>query len=191
MELIFATQNENKIKEVASKLGAEFKILNLLEVGITEELPETSDTLEGNALQKARYVYRKTGMNCFADDTGLEVEALNREPGIYSARYAGPDKTSKDNIQKVLKKLQGKTNRNAKFHTVLALIIDGKEYVFNGKVEGEILMEEKGREGFGYDPVFRPKGHVKTFAEMSKEEKNQISHRALAVEKLVRFLNNL
>lgn len=191
MELIFATQNQNKVVEVAAKLKNKFKLQSLVDVGILEELAETSETLEGNALQKARYVYQKTGSNCFADDTGLEVEALGNEPGVYSARYAGIEKSSKKNMQKVLGKLEGKENRKAKFRTVLALIYEGKEYIFSGEVEGEILKEERGGEGFGYDPIFRPNGYLKSFAEMSREEKNQISHRAMAVAKLVDFLNDL
>lgn len=190
MELIFATQNRNKINEVEAKLGSTFIIKSLLEVGISEELPETSDTLKGNALQKARYVFDKTGINCFADDTGLEITALNGEPGIYSARYAGPNKSSKNNNKKVLEKLHGATNRDAQFSTVLALIVNGQEYTFVGNVKGEITGEERGKEGFGYDPIFRPKGQLKTYAEMDKEEKNQVSHRAIAVERLIRFLQS-
>lgn len=190
-ELIFATQNRNKVQEVISKLNAEYSIKSLVEVGILEELPETSDTLVGNALQKARYVYSKTNQNCFADDTGLEVEALNNEPGVYSARYAGDDKSSAKNIEKILRKLEGKTNRNARFKTVLALIYEGKEYLFEGIVEGEIVQSEKGGNGFGYDPIFRAKGQQKTFAEMNGDEKNEISHRAIALNKLVDFLNGM
>ena len=190
-DLIFATQNPNKVQEVLSKLDSGFNIKTLAEVGIHEELPETADSLEGNALQKARNVYSQTKQNCFADDTGLEVEALNNEPGVYSARYAGPDKSAADNINKVLRKLQGQSNRNASFKTVLALIYDGKEYVFEGKVEGEIVNTERGGNGFGYDPIFRAKGHDKTFAEMDRDEKNKISHRAITVNKLVDFLNSI
>ena len=191
MELIFATQNKNKVDEVVSKLGPAFAVKNLLEVGISEELPETSDTLEGNALQKARYVYKKTGLSCFADDTGLEITALNGEPVVYSARFAGPNKSSKDNMKMVLDKLKGANTRDAQFRTVLALILNGEEYVFSGEMKGEITEEEKGSEGFGYDPIFRPKGQLKTYAQMSKEEKNSLSHRAIALDRLVRFLEGV
>ncbi len=187
MELVFATQNPNKAKEIAAKLGKEFTITDLNALGITEEIPETADTLEGNALLKARYVYARTQLNCFADDTGLEVEALNGEPGVYSARYAGLQKNADDNMELLLKNLTGKTNRKARFRTVIALIIDGKEYLFEGIAGGTIITEKKGNEGFGYDPIFIPEGYDKTFAQMSLEEKNTLSHRAKAFDKMRGF----
>ena len=189
MKLIFATNNPNKVKELKSKL-TNFEIITLSEIAITEDIPETGKTLAENALQKARYVYSKTKKNCFADDTGLEIEILNNEPGVYSARYAGEEKSSENNMKLVLENLKEKTNRNASFKTVIALIIDGKETLFEGKIEGEITPKKSGKEGFGYDPIFKPKGYEITFAEMELELKNKISHRALAVEKLVEFLSS-
>jgi XTP/dITP diphosphohydrolase len=159
-------------------------------LGITEEIPETAPTLEGNALMKARYVYEKTGRNCFADDTGLEVEALNGEPGVYSARYAGVEKSPEKNMALLLQKLQGETNRRALFRTVIALIFEDKEYLFDGIAKGEIIDEKRGEEGFGYDPVFVPDGHQRTFAQMNLEEKNTLSHRAKAFEAMRNFLQN-
>lgn len=188
MELLFATQNPNKAKEIAAKLGGDFIIEGLNSVGITEEIPETADTLEGNALMKARYVYSKTKRNCFADDTGLEVEALNGEPGVLSARYAGLQKNSNDNMDLLLSKLEGKTYRKARFRTVIALILDGEEHLFEGIANGEIIAEKQGTEGFGYDPIFKPEGFNQTFAQMTLEEKNQLSHRAKAFEKMKAFL---
>ena len=188
MKLIFATNNPNKVKEVKNKLTS-FEIITLKEIGITEDIPETGKTLAENALQKARYVYKKTGKNCFADDTGLEIESLNNEPGVYSARYAGEEKNSDKNMNLVLENLKPKTNRNACFKTVIALIINGKEILFEGKVDGEITEIKTGQDGFGYDPIFKPKGYELTFAEMELSEKNKISHRAFAVKKLVRFLS--
>ena len=189
MNLIFATNNQNKVLEVKNKL-VNIEITTLNEIGIIEDIPETGDTLIENALQKARYVYHKTGENCFADDTGLEIEILNKEPGVYSARYAGEDKNSENNMNLVLEKLKNKENRNAYFKTVIALIIDGKELLFEGKVEGVITTSKSGKDGFGYDPIFKPFGYDITFAEMDISEKNKISHRALAVNKLVDFLSN-
>lgn len=188
MELVFATQNPHKAREIEAKLGDGFTIISLDTLGITEEIPETAPTLEGNALMKARYVYEKTGRNCFADDTGLEVEALNGEPGVYSARYAGLQKNPEDNIRLLLEKLQPHSNRKARFRTVIALIIEGKEYTFDGIAEGEIINSKRGEEGFGYDPVFVPVGHTRTFAEMSLEEKNELSHRAKAFVKMKEHL---
>lgn len=185
---VFATSNPNKVKEVSELLDGSFQILSLKDIGFDEELPETSGTIEGNALQKARALYEALRMDCFSEDTGLEVEALNGEPGVNSARYAGPNKSSEDNIDLLLKNLQGKRNRNARFRTVVALILDGEEHLFEGIAEGEILMERQGEGGFGYDPVFLPKGASKTFAQMSPEEKNAISHRGKAVRKLITFL---
>ena len=190
MELIFATQNPNKAIEINAKLGAAFSIVDLKKLNITEEIPETSDTLEGNALQKARYVYKKTKRNCFADDTGLEVEALNGEPGVLSARYAGLQKNANNNMDLLLKNLEGKTNRNAQFRTVIALIIDGQEHLFEGIAKGEIIKHKQGKEGFGYDPIFVPEGYTTTFAEMSLEQKNTLSHRAKAFDKMKAYLIN-
>lgn len=187
--LVFATNNLHKLEEVRDILGGSFHIAGLKEIGCTDDIPETADTLEGNALQKARYVKEKFGYDCFADDTGLEVEALGGAPGIFSARYAGPGHDSEANMRKLLKELEGKTNRQAQFRTVIALLLDGREYTFDGIVRGEILTERRGTAGFGYDPVFVPEGYTETFAEMGNEEKNRISHRARAVKKLADFLH--
>ena len=189
MDICFATNNEHKLKEVRAILGSKFKILNLEEIGCNEELPEERDTLKGNSLQKAEYVFQKYKVACFADDTGLEVEALRGAPGVYSARYAGDQRSSEHNIDLLLKNLEGKGNRKARFRTVITLIQPSGLYQFEGIVEGSILEDRKGKGGFGYDPVFLPKGFSKTLAEMSMEGKNQISHRARATEKLVEFLN--
>lgn len=188
MKLIFATQNQNKLNEIIQKTGNSVSIIGLDEFQLKEELPETGKTLEANASQKARFIAQKFNVNCFADDTGLEVDVLNGEPGVYSARYAGEEKDAVKNMQKLLQNLEGKEIRNARFKTVIALVLDGKEYLFEGKVEGKIISELRGDKGFGYDPVFVPNGHEKTFAEMTAEEKNKISHRAIAVEKLLEFL---
>ena len=187
--LVFATNNLHKLEEVRDILGGSFRIASLKEIGCTDDIPETADTLEGNALQKARYVKEKFGYDCFADDTGLEVEALGGAPGVFSARYAGPGHDSEANMQKLLKELEGKTNRQAQFRTVVALILEGREYTFEGIVRGTILTERRGTAGFGYDPVFVPEGYAETFAEMGSEEKNRISHRARAVQKLADFLH--
>jgi len=187
MNLVFATNNAHKLQEVAALLPN--KILSLNDINCTDDIPEIADTLEGNALLKARYVYEKFGVNCFADDTGLEVEALNNAPGVYSARYAGEQKNAEDNMNKLLLELQDKSNRKARFRTVIALILDGKEYLFEGEVKGTIEKERRGKEGFGYDPIFMPEGFDKTFAELSIETKNTISHRGLAVAKLIDFLS--
>ena len=186
-KIVFATGNPNKLKEIKSAIKS-FEIVGLKDLGITEEIPETGDDLKKNALQKAKYVYDKTGLDCFSDDTGLEIEAINNRPGVYSAMYAGPDCNAENNMQKVLKELEGKTNRNAQFKTVIALILQGKEYFFEGLVSGEVLKEKTGKDGFGYDPIFRPIGYKESFAEMSIAQKNEISHRGLAVKKLVKFL---
>ena len=162
--------------------------MDLKDLGITEEIPETGDTLKKNALQKAKYVYNKTGLDCFSDDTGLEIEAINNRPGVYSAMYAGPECNAENNMRKVLKELGETPNRNAQFKTVIALILKGKEYFFEGVVSGEILKVKTGKDGFGYDPIFRPLGYKESFAEMSIAQKNEISHRGLAVKKLVNFL---
>jgi XTP/dITP diphosphohydrolase len=189
-KIVFATGNSNKLKEIKSAVDG-FEIVGLTDIDITEEIPETGDTLKKNALQKARYVYDKTGLNCFSDDTGLEIEALNNRPGVYSALYAGEDCNAEANMQKVLKELSGISNRKAKFKTVIALILNGKEYFFEGFVKGVVLKEKKGSGGFGYDPIFSPLGYKETFAQMSIGLKNKISHRGLAVKKLVAFLEAL
>lgn len=187
MNIIFASQNANKVAEIKAKLP-EFELVGLDPTVFTEELLETGDTLNANALQKARQVYAKTGADCFADDTGLEVEALNGAPGVFSARYAGEHKNSEDNMDLLLKNIKGKSNRKARFRTVIALIIGGTEFLFEGVCEGEITESRSGAAGFGYDPIFMPEGSDRTFAEMSMEEKSAMSHRGRAVEKLVAFL---
>lgn len=188
MDLVFATNNEHKLRELQEILGNRFSLNNLKDIGCEEELPETRDSLEGNASQKAFYVYEKFGVNCFADDTGLEVQALNNSPGVYSARYAGPGRNAVDNMNKLLSDLHKIKNRKARFRTVISLVLDGHEYLFEGIVDGEIIDEPRGKQGFGYDPIFKPEGSAKTFAEMDAASKNQISHRGRAVEKLVAFL---
>lgn len=189
-KIIFATNNRNKLREVSQMLNEGYELSTPVDYDITEDIPETSDTLEGNASQKSYYIYEKVGVDCFADDTGLEVAALNGEPGVYSARYAGEQKNSEDNMDKLLRELSGKTNREARFRTVISLIIDGEEHLFDGVVEGRIAEKRSGKEGFGYDPVFIPNGYNKSFAEMDAETKNRISHRGRAVKKLVDFLNS-
>jgi len=189
-KIVFATGNPNKIKEIKSAINS-FKIVGLKDLGINEEIPETGDTLKKNALQKAKYVYDKTGLDCFSDDTGLEIEALNYRPGVYSAVYAGADCNAENNIRKVLQELEESPNRNAQFKTVIALILKGQEYFFEGVVSGVILKEKFGKSGFGYDPIFRPVGYKESFAEISITQKNEISHRGLAVKKLVAFLAGL
>lgn len=189
-KLIFATNNAHKLGEVQALLGDAFELVTLRQCGITEDIPETADTLEGNALQKAHYVYEKTGLDCFADDTGLEVDALGGAPGVHSARYATDGHDFAANNRLLLKNLEGVTDRTARFRTVIALIIDGVEYTFEGRVEGTIASSESGSEGFGYDPLFVPSGEIITFAQMSAEAKNAISHRGRAVAKLVNFLKN-
>ena len=189
-KIVFGTGNPNKLKEIKSAINS-FEIVVLKDLGITEEIPETGNTLKKNAVQKAKYVYDKTGLDCFSDDTGLEIEALDYRPGVYSAMYAGSECDAENNMQKVLKELEGKTNRKAKFITVIALIYNGKEYFFKGVVKGEVLKEKTGKDGFGYDPIFRPLGYKESFAEMSIAQKNEISHRGLAVKKLIKFLTGL
>ena len=191
MELIMATQNKNKVKEINALLPASIQVKTLEEIGCLEEIPETQETLEGNAFQKAQFVADKYGVNCFADDTGLEIDALKGEPGVYSARYAGPEKKADDNMNLVLNKLEGVADRKARFRTVIALIIDGVETAFEGIAEGEITKEKSGQEGFGYDPIFRPTGYKETFSELTMKEKNEISHRGRAVKKLVEHLSKL
>ncbi len=189
MKICFATKNRKKIEEVKAALGPEFELVSLQEIGCFEELPETGDTLDHNAFQKARYVKEHFGVDCFADDTGLEVEALEGAPGVYSGRFAGEPRSDERNIDLLLEKMEGKTNRKARFRTVIALILEGKEYQFEGIAEGEILHRRVGEKGFGYDPVFRSTGFDRTFAELSLEEKNEISHRGKAIKALADFLD--
>jgi XTP/dITP diphosphohydrolase len=189
MTIVFASNNVHKVKEIRSILGNSFTLLSLSDINITEDIPENEALLEGNALAKARYVHKITGMNVFADDTGLEIDALNCLPGVHSARFAGENKDSSANIDKVFSLLGNSKNRKARFRTVIALIFENKEYIFDGIVTGEIISERRGTEGFGYDPVFVPEGRNLTFAEMNLAEKNTVSHRARAFEKLRSFLN--
>lgn len=191
MKIVFATNNAHKLSEVSAVLGNDFELVTLREVGITEDIPETGATLDENASIKARYVYERTGLNCFADDTGLEVEALGGAPGVHSARYATDGHDFAANNRKLLRELEGKANRKARFRTVISLIVDGVERQVEGIVEGEITTSESGAEGFGYDPLFMPEGYDRTFAEMSAEEKNAISHRGRAVAKLVEMLHTI
>lgn len=190
-ELVLATNNPHKVDEIRNILGASLSIKTLNELGFFDDIPETSSTLQGNASQKSHFLFDKFGCNCFADDTGLEVEALDGAPGIYSARYAGESKDANANMQKLLKELEGKENRNARFRTVISLFWEGKEYFFEGIVNGVILTEKRGEEGFGYDPIFQPDGYDRSFAQLSMEEKNEISHRGRAVQKLLQFLQTV
>jgi len=187
-KLVFATNNKHKLDEVRAILEPEFSIVSLAELNCTEDIPETADTLDGNALIKAQYIHDKFGLDCFADDTGLEVDALNGEPGVYSARYAGEDHNAQNNMCKVLAMLGENKNRSARFRTVIALIQGGQTTYFEGRINGNITVQPRGASGFGYDPIFVPENYVSTFAQLSAEEKNQISHRALAVKKLVDYL---
>jgi XTP/dITP diphosphohydrolase len=191
MRLIFATNNGHKIEEIRSVVRNEFEILPLQEAGIDIDIPEPHSTLEKNASEKSRTIYRLTGTNCFSEDTGLEVEALDGEPGVKSARYAGDEKSFDNNIEKLLSKLGNNQNRKARFRTVISLLINGKEFLFEGICKGNIIKERRGTNGFGYDPVFVPDGSDKTFAEMGFDEKNKCSHRKKATDKLVIFLNDL
>lgn len=188
MQLIFATNNNHKLYEVQAMLGNSFELIGLKELSFSEDIPETFDSLEENALEKAQFIYKKFGKNCFADDTGLEVKALDGRPGVKSARYAGEGRSSEDNMQKVLKELENCNVRDAQFRTVIALILDGKNFLFEGIVEGILIKEKRGEEGFGYDPIFLPNGYNQTFAEMPLSIKNTISHRARAFSKLIDFL---
>jgi len=187
--IIFATNNQNKVEEVRAVLGNRFNIITLKEAGIDIDIPEPFDTLEANATQKSKTIFNMTNQNCFSEDTGLEVEALNGEPGVKSARYAGEDRSFADNMDKLLSKLSSAENRKARFRTVISLILDGKEYFFEGICKGKIIQQRKGDHGFGYDPVFVPDGSDQTFAQMDMAEKNKFSHRKKAMEKLIHFFN--
>lgn len=190
MKLVFATNNLNKLKEVQEILSNSIEILSLKDINCFYEVEETETTLEGNAKLKADYISKNFGFNCFADDTGLEVKSLDGKPGVYSARFAGEPRSSEKNIQKLLSDLRNKTDRTAQFRTAICLNIDDKQFLFEGICKGEILTEKQGKKGFGYDPVFQPDGYKLSFAEMSSNEKNKISHRGIAIQKLVEFLNN-
>ena len=191
MKIVFATNNPNKLKEIQSLIPKEIEIISLNEIGCNEDIPETGDTLEANAFQKAHYIKDNFNYDCFADDTGLEIDELNGDPGVYSARYAGRERNANANMNKVLNELKGKKNRKAQFRTAIALILKGEEHLFEGKVEGFISKDKQGNEGFGYDPIFIPENDVRSFAQMSMKEKGAISHRGRAVKKLVAYLNKL
>lgn len=191
MQLIFASNNQNKIKEIQQLLPASIEILSLEAIGCHEEIPETADTIEENAILKANYVTKKYGYDCFADDTGLEVAALNGEPGVYSARYAGEQRNAEDNMNLLLDNLSNQTNREAQFKTVIALNLKGKQELFTGIAKGQITTEKSGNQGFGYDPIFQPEGYQETFADIALETKNQISHRGKATQLLISFLNEI
>ena len=190
MDICFATNNPHKVQEVSRLLDDRFRILSLADIGCTEELPENQDTLVGNSEEKATYVYQRYRVNCFADDTGLEVDALAGEPGVYSAHYAGPQRSSEDNMQRLLDKLADRADRSAQFRTVVTLWLNDQMHQFEGTVRGTIVRERSGSQGFGYDPIFVPEGHYRSFAEMEADEKNEISHRGRAIRKLVQFLTN-
>lgn len=193
MELIIASQNQNKLVEFKKILGDKINLFSLSDIGLYQEIPENEKTIKKNAMFKAKFVNSQTGKNVFADDTGLEIDSLNGEPGVYSARYSGVDRNSDKNIELVLRKLKNKANRNSRFKTIISLIIDGKSVNFEGVVEGKITEEKRGSNGFGYDPIFQPNGYSSTFGEMSLKEKNKISHRSIAINKMVQYLkeNNL
>ena len=191
LKIVFATQNPNKLQEIKAMLPDGIELKGLDHLGLNDDIPETQNTLEGNALQKARFVYERFKVNCFADDTGLEVEALNGRPGVHSARFAGEGKNNNANMDKLLDELKNSGNRRARFRTVIALIIDGEELLFNGIAEGEIINEKRGKEGFGYDPIFVPKGYTETYAQMPLKEKNRISHRFKATKMLADYLMSL
>ena len=193
MELIVASQNQNKLVEFKKILGDKINLFSLSDIGLNQEIPENEKTIKKNAMFKAKFVNTQTGKNVFADDTGLEIDSLNGEPGVYSARYSGVDRNSDKNIELVLTKLKNKANRNSRFKTIISLILDGKSVNFEGVVEGKITEEKRGNNGFGYDPIFQPNGYASTFGEMSLKEKNKISHRSIAINKMVQYLkeNNL
>ena len=190
MKLVFASNNLNKIKEIQSILNGSIQLLSLEEIGCFEEIPETADTIEGNAILKANYVTQKYGYDCFADDTGLEVATLNGEPGVYSARYAGEQKNADDNMNKLLEALKDQSDRSAQFKTVIALNLNGRQHLFTGIAKGRITLNKTGDHGFGYDPIFQPESYKETFAELPSEIKNKISHRAKATQQLIDFLNS-
>lgn len=190
MKLVFATNNTHKLDEARKILGTKAEILSLNDINCHADIPETADTLEGNSLLKARYIYERFGMNCFADDTGLEIDVLNGAPGVYSARYAGEHGNSAANRQKVLQAMSGEANRKARFRTIITLLLNGKEYQFEGIAEGNIISEEQGENGFGYDSIFMPEGYNRTFAELESEEKNRISHRGKAMEAFWTFIKH-
>ena len=190
MKIVFASNNPNKLKEIQLLLPETIELVSLADIGCTEDIPETADTLEGNAILKANYVTEKYGLNCFADDTGLEINALHGEPGVYSARYAGEQKNAEENMNKVLENLRESIDRSAQFKTVISLNLSGKQHLFTGIVKGEITQEKKGSNGFGYDPIFQADAHQKTFAEFTALEKAGCSHRALAVQQLIKFLTS-
>lgn len=190
MKIVFATQNENKVAEIQQLMPAGIEVMSLKSIGCTDDIPETANTLEGNALIKARYIFEKFGLNCFADDTGLEIAVLNGKPGVLSARYAGESKSANANMNLVLEEMKNASDRTAQFRTVIAAIIEGEELFFEGIVTGKITEEKSGVKGFGYDPVFLPDGFQQTFAEMNLDEKNKISHRGKAVGKLITWLNS-
>jgi len=191
MEIVFATHNTNKVREIRFLFPSTIHVKDLTDIGIIEEITETGNTIQENAIIKARFIYNKFKMNCFADDTGLEVDALNGRPGVYSARYAGDNKSAADNMVKLLSELKGQPHRSAKFKTCIAAIIDGKQYLFEGIIQGNIALSQTGTNGFGYDPIFVPEGYSISFAQMTLEEKNKLSHRAIAVNKLLKFLTKI
>lgn len=190
IQLVFATQNQNKAKEIQAILPDGYKVLTLSDINCHDDIPETASTLEGNSELKADYIFKKYNVNCFADDTGLEIETLNNEPGVYSARYAGNQKNSEDNMNLVLEKLGNNTNRQARFRTSICLILNGSKHFFEGVVDGKITTEKQGQKGFGYDPIFLPNGADETFAEMDLAQKNKMSHRARAIQEMIQFLSN-
>ena len=191
MKIVFATNNPNKLKEIQSLIPKEIEIISLKEIGCNEDIPETGDTLEANAFQKAHYIKDNFNYDCFADDTGLEIDELNGDPGVYSARYAGPERNANANMNKVLNELKGKKNRKAKFRTAIALTLNNEKHLFEGEINGYISDVKQGNEGFGYDPIFIPENDIRSFAQMSTQEKGAISHRGRAVKKLVAYLKNL
>jgi len=191
MKIVFATNNLNKLREIKALMPSNIEIVGLSDIGCSEEIPETGATLEANAFQKANYVKEHYGYDCFSDDSGLEIESLNGEPGVYSARYAGPEKNAQANMTKILNQLKGVKNRNAQFRTVIALILEGEKILFEGKAIGTISEKEQGEEGFGYDPIFIPENEIRSFAQMTMKEKGEISHRGKAVKKLISFLTEI
>lgn len=191
MKLVFASNNKNKIAEIQQQVGSQFQIVSLEDIGCFVDIPETAETIEGNAILKANFVTENFDLPCFADDTGLEIESLNNEPGVYSARYAGEQKNAEDNMNLVLQKLATETNRKAQFKTIISLNINNQQHLFEGIVKGEITTKKSGNQGFGYDPIFQPEGFSTTFAQMTMEQKSVISHRGIAVQKLINFLSNL